>query len=128
MKNDHEKLAQNWFTIAEDDLQSARVLIEDRIYRNACFHCQQAVEKYMKGLMVARGIKYPKIHDLLEFNQMLVEHGISVSVSLDNLELLDSFYIEPRYPDAYFEVYTKKEAQEALQTADRIIKEIKKFL
>lgn len=128
MKNNHEKLAYKWITIAEDDLKSARALIEDKIYRNACFHCQQAVEKYVKGLMVHRKIKYPKIHDLLELNQILNNHDISVSASLDDLELLDSFYIEPRYPDAYFEVYTKKEAQEALQIAEKIIKEIKKFL
>jgi HEPN domain-containing protein len=30
-----------------------------------CFHCQQAVEKYLKAFLKELGVAVPRIHDLL---------------------------------------------------------------
>lgn len=45
------KLYEVWFKYAEDDLNSALVLLTEGIYNMACFHCQQTVEKMFKSII-----------------------------------------------------------------------------
>ena len=49
---DRFELARGWFLKAESDLITARHMVEsDGPYDTACFHAQQAAEKYLKGLL-----------------------------------------------------------------------------
>ncbi|HXJ91993.1 MAG TPA: HEPN domain-containing protein [Terriglobia bacterium] len=53
---DELALARGWFLKAESDLRTAERMIEgDGPYDTACFHAQQAVEKYLKGLLTFMG-------------------------------------------------------------------------
>ena len=78
------KLAERWLSFAEKDL-----LVP--------FHCQQAVEKSLKGLLALFDVDIPKIHDLSRLYSLC-----SATCRLDwDMELLDEvneFYIETRYP------------------------------
>lgn len=58
---------------------------------------QQAAEKALKAMLVARGMDPPKIHDLIRLARMLDE---AVQVRLDTLGLaeLTRWAIEGRYP------------------------------
>ena len=113
--------------IADDDIKSAKYLFNEKIYRNVCFLCQQAVEKCLKGLLSSRNIYFPKTHSLSRLNNLLKRKKIVLGILEEDLKKLDSFYIEPRYPDAYFETYTKKEAKEALDMTEYIIAKIKEI-
>jgi hypothetical protein len=42
---------KEWFKLAELDLLSAKLLLENKIYNNAIFHLQQANEKLAKGIL-----------------------------------------------------------------------------
>jgi HEPN domain-containing protein len=55
-----------WLGRARRDLDSARRLLAgDPPYRDtAAYHCQQAAEKAIKGLLTAAAIDFPKTHDL----------------------------------------------------------------
>lgn len=47
------KRYKDWFDIAEKDLKSAKILFQhDADYGIVCFHCQQAIEKYLKGYII----------------------------------------------------------------------------
>ncbi len=48
------ELAKSWFKVANEDILTAQQLMrfEEPILRSVCFHCQQAVEKYIKGLII----------------------------------------------------------------------------
>ena len=127
MKTDEEKFAEQWFQVAEDDLKSCQYLLESQIYRNVCFLSQQAVEKYIKGLLALKNIEFYKTHDLIELNRILKDNNIELNISQKNLQTLNVLYIEARYPDAYFEIYSKDDAEHALNTAKIIISEVKKF-
>ncbi len=39
------KEAEAWLKIAAEDLQSAEVLFDRNLFRQACYHAQQSVEK-----------------------------------------------------------------------------------
>jgi len=60
-----------WLRLADEDLAMARLALDQGIYRQTCFHAQQAVEKALKALLLARQGPYPRTHsleDLLAFD------------------------------------------------------------
>jgi len=56
-----------WIEKAEHDLLAAKhsMLLADRGLTDiVCFHCRQCAEKYIKGLLLLLGVRFPKTHDL----------------------------------------------------------------
>lgn len=57
MTSAHKAYVESWLNKAEHDLMSAQRLIEiaPMILDNACFHCQQAMEKCLKAYLIYNG-------------------------------------------------------------------------
>lgn len=121
----HNPIASEWYKLGESDFDYAKFSFQsNNFYHFVCFHCQQAVEKYLKGWLTDNKISFPKTHDLVELVG-LFPANIKKEFDADQLDKLDSFYIESRYTGSAFEYYTKADAQEALDIADKIIVKIK---
>jgi len=90
--------AQRWFSLAEQDIAAARILIKDGsvALRIAGFLAQQAAEKALKAGLFSLGLTVPRIHGL---NQLLDRYPIdgSPDVDRDDLDLLDPWVIDGRY-------------------------------
>lgn len=56
----------DWLRHAYSDLELARArdLSDSILLEKLCFHSQQAVEKSLKGVLVAKGIPFPKTHNI----------------------------------------------------------------
>jgi len=68
---DRTQLAPGWFLKAESDLNTAQRMAEsDGPYDTACFHAQQAAEKYLKGLLAFQGEPFPRTHNLEELQRL----------------------------------------------------------
>jgi HEPN domain-containing protein len=67
-------MTREWLRKAEADRRSARRLIGLRPadYDVVCFHCQQAAEKFLKGLLHEGGSVVPRTHDLVKLHALLV--------------------------------------------------------
>ena len=128
MKNNSnfKVLAKEWFEKGDHDLDEAKLSFEHGGWTDIiCFHCHQAVEKYLKGFLVSRGrditAKRYKIHNF----RILLKMCCELDSSLKNLEAdctsLNQYYIEPRYPIGAPKVYPKKEAEEAIKAAEKIV-------
>ena len=55
---------------AEHDLRNAEhtlTIEQDCPFDTVCFHAQQCAEKYLKALLVWKGIPFPKTHNLPSF-------------------------------------------------------------
>ena len=69
------KEAEAWLTISAEDLQSAEVLFERHLYRMACYHAQQSVEKVFKALLadheveVVTGVNLPMLIKLATLSE-----------------------------------------------------------
>jgi len=63
-----EDFVAEWTGKGLTDLGSAKFLLSMRPIPLEVigFHCQQAVEKYLKAYLVARGVEPEKTHDLVE--------------------------------------------------------------
>ena len=68
------------------------------------FHCQQAIEKSVKGLLTAHGVKFPRTHDLVELLELSLPHLPSLEVWRDEFMRISHYAITVRYPDSVLEV------------------------
>jgi HEPN domain-containing protein len=62
-------LVEEWINKAEGDRQTARREVSVIVSPNwdaVCFHAQQAVEKYLKGLLQQERIPFTPTHDLTQ--------------------------------------------------------------
>ena len=84
--NDEENV-EEWLRFARHDSEAASYLFSNMSnppLEIICFHCQQAAEKYLKGLITAKGTAFEKKHDLSYLLDLL---GLKVA---ENASLYES--------------------------------------
>jgi HEPN domain-containing protein len=121
------KELKSWLAHAEDDYESARLLIRRRkpLLYSSCFHAQQCAEKYLKALLVFKDQGFPKTHDLNVLNNLRKSSGLLIGIDEKNLELLSAYAVMTRYPG---DDLTIEEAKEAIRIATTIRKFSRNFL
>ena len=91
---------EDWVFLADRDLTVADHLagtMRPIPTEVIAFHCQQAVEKYLKGVLVVLGEEPPFIHDLDILCSMSLKHRPSF-VSISSLCVaINYFSVQPRY-------------------------------
>src|SRR5213594_4393247 len=67
----------DWLRYARSDLALARVARPAEVFLEMlCFHTQQAVEKSIKAVLLANGIRFPYTHDIAKLITLVNEAGI----------------------------------------------------
>ena len=99
---DNEYLFE-WIQIAGEDFNAAQILNEAVRKPNEiiCYHCAQAVEKYLKGYLVFNDIEPEKTHNLLFLNSLCSEIDNSFEKINSECKFLNSFASDIRYPHKY---------------------------
>jgi len=120
--DDHiAELALLWWGRAEDDLRVAQRTQD--ISFACCFHCQQAVEKAIKALLVLHQVQFRRSHDIGELLAQLADTPTPPQPPIiDDLESLTLFAVETRYPPGEA---TAEEAAEAVAIAARFLDWVK---
>jgi HEPN domain-containing protein len=115
------ELREQWFGKAGNDLRAAEMLLagEDPPLDVVCFHCQQAAEKYLKGLLAGAGLPFPPVHDLGRLLTRLDSEGFPAESLRDLAEALNPYAVEVRYPEAFY-LPGEPEAEGAVSAARRI--------
>ncbi len=67
---------QAWIRQAENDLAMAEFARSGQFYAQACYHCSQAAEKALKGLLIGLGQDPPRSHSLERLVDALAEMGL----------------------------------------------------
>lgn len=90
---------QSLFEVAEADRMAMELLLaSDAIpLAIACFHAQQAIEKYMKAVLRHHKITYPFVHDLEELRLLFVGNDVFVPLSHEQAINLNPFAVSQRY-------------------------------
>jgi HEPN domain-containing protein len=119
--------AREWLVLANEDLAMAEYAMAGGIFRQACFHAQQAAEKALKGFLVARAGAHAKSHSLEQL--LFSDPGVHDELQpwRERLRRLDGFYLATRYADAIsLEAGepTREEARASLDDAKGIVAEI----
>jgi HEPN domain-containing protein len=89
-----------WFYLADADIDSAKLLKSYRPQHREiiCYHCEQAVEKYLKGYLQSKDIMPPQIHDLEKVCALCSETDIRFDTIVKECIYLTQFATQLRYP------------------------------
>jgi len=105
--------AEGDFVVASREMRARRSPNFDAV----CFHCQQCVEKLMKGLAIQLGVTPPRTHVLLLLDETLRVACPQWSWPAEELRFLSQAAVFLRYPG---ESAGKQEAREAMAIAKRM--------
>lgn len=98
MNRETEKFVKQWLIKANEDLVVVEKLTEDEIIAAAtvCFHCQQAVEKYLKAFLISNGIEIRKTHNI----EFLLSECSELDTDFSTIDPKDlsEFGVDARYP------------------------------
>lgn len=108
--------AREWIKMAEKDLKSAALLLKDpELIENTCYHCQQAVEKYLKGYLVLQRKNPTKTHDLGLLCNKCIEVNDQFRQIRDYCADLTVYAVQTRYP--WHIQVTERDRQDAFSNA-----------
>jgi len=123
---------QAWIRQAENDLAMAEFARSGQFYAQACYHCSQAAEKALKGLLIGLGQDPPRSHSLERLVDALADLGLEVeSLRALQLKALSRMTTATRYPDADeapMNLFDAKDCDLALGVAKSILETVTKSL
>lgn len=119
MRNNDDSNWQAWIGKADEDDLSVQAVLKEGAPSTACFLAQQMAEKYLKALLVYHDEEFAKVHDLLELETRLLKIEPKIRELHTDLEALNRYYIETRYPGDYPE-FNLEEAKKAYEAALRV--------
>ncbi len=115
---------RRWWNSAQDDLEKAKILFQNKKFDGAVFYCQQSIEKGLKALLVKQKKELRKIHDLVELGK---EAGLPQNF-LNYCKELTAAYLYSRYPDVSKTKDIENKASEFLDYSREILKWLEKTL
>jgi len=94
MKKDTEL----WLHYADENKKSAEILLENGLFNPSLQNAQQSAEKYLKSVLIEKAAGLPKTHSIRELTRLLGDLGVLLSITDDEIDLLDSIYLPTKYP------------------------------
>ena len=128
--------AKRWLRDALEDLRVAELLFQHSHYAHTCFHSHQALEKFLKAMLYAKGIEL-RGHSITKLLQKVVQvYGIQLEDKFwDYAKEMEKHYAEPRYPNLHpgtdlsaYELYTRFEAERCLKIVKELIEFLKRYV
>jgi len=111
---------EDWLRRAQASLALAQVHGEGLLREDLCYQAQQAAEKALKALYIARGQAFLFTHDLDRLAMGLEGIGIEIPESIDQATVLTRYAMDTRYPGG-FEPVGAAEHQEAVRLAETVV-------
>jgi HEPN domain-containing protein len=116
--NKYRKEAMRWLDQAKEDLDSARILLENQKYYMVCFLSQQIAEKALKAVIYYNGEDLVIGHSVKKLTDWAGKFEVQFRNLGKKISLLDSYYIPTRYPNGLpdgipADVFNESSAKEA---------------
>lgn len=113
---------RDWFDKAKTDLRGAQILFEaDADNSLVAFHCQQAIEKMLKGFVLKHTKELLEGHSLVFLIRRASRIDDEMRKYMKDCAFVNQFYIETRYPADIPDEVDEYEVNECLQTAIEVL-------
>jgi len=115
------RAAQGWVRKAENDFSNATNEIKrgkKSPLDTVCFHAQQTVEKYLKAILVLKGIDFGRTHDISILLAMVPRNIRPEMSKLEQVTLVD-YAVTSRYPGDY-EPISMADARKAVAMSRKV--------
>ena len=119
------ELVRQWLDKAEGDYRLVQHLASDQteFFGAIGFHSQQAVEKFLKAMLVWHQVEFPKTHDMQELLDLLARSEPDVARSLQDATVLSGYSVDVRYPSDMPQI-SLEDAKRAAELASEVRKTI----
>ena len=123
-------IVREWLSKADEDFSFAKINLEDdhKFYSQICFHFQQAAEKYLKAYIAAYDLEFEKIHNLIALLKICGRKDASLLSVMEQCELLNTAYIDTRYPVHWPTDYSKEKTKKMQEAAGKVAQTVKDLL
>ncbi len=98
MPPEESRYPTDWIRIAKKDLSRVERALRDGDPELAGFCLQQAVEKFLKAFLLAKGGRLRRIHDLEALLDEAVTHDPALEQFRDACQKITKYYMLERYP------------------------------
>lgn len=119
---------KDWHDSGMEDFRQAEYLCEGGFYRGACFSSQQAIEKFIKWVLLKNGWELEKIHSVRRLIAIAENFEISIPLQDEEIDFIDSIY-KGRDPGEEgllpLSAPAQKDAKRALQIVKKVVKHLK---
>ena len=112
---------REWMNRARSSLAIAKNRVPQAYLEDLCFEAQQAAEKSIKAVMIARNIEFPYVHDLDRLLSLLEDEGEVIPASIRQVSKLTKYATVTRYPGDMGPV-TAQEYAEATAIAEAVVR------
>ncbi len=116
-----DKITGQWLMKAEQDMKASQTLagsVPPLLYP-ACFHAQQAAEKFIKALLTKLQIEFPKTHSIERLIELLYPALPDVCSEIMEAADLTHYGVEERYPGDMPEP-EEQETLEAIKIVEKV--------
>lgn len=122
MKPDGPTDPQVWLLRAKSNLNLAEKggRLKGVLFEDLCFNAQQAAEKALKSVCLAKELEFPKTHSVVHLIDILIAGGIDIPEAVKDADVLTQYAVQSRYP-GWAEEVTREEYREALGLAARVV-------
>ena len=87
-----------WLTYADENSDISKLSLKHGHLNSSLQNCQQAVEKYLKAIIVEKDLGFKRTYSIRELVMMLSSGGITINLSDDEIDLMDTIYVPSKYP------------------------------
>lgn len=124
MNGQVEEIKQ-WVIKGDHDLGTAKVtyLYIPEYLDTVTFHCQQAVEKYLKAYLVFQTMSFKFSHDLVYLLDLITQKDSDFECYYDTVSELQGYAVEIRYPNETIYLSNEK-----VEKAMMIAKNVRDFV
>ena len=91
------ELVRGWLMKAQSDMTAMEASRGAGALDAACFHAQQAAEKFLKAFLTHKGVEFPPTHNLAKLLRLCAESDPSFATLLSVVEPLTPYAVELRY-------------------------------
>lgn len=110
-----------WIERASVDIASARGLLVLGLSDPAAFHAQQAIEKVLKGMLVAAAQDIRRTHDIDTLATLARDHFPDLVLNPFPLNSVTQWYVTTRYPGLDEALPNSKDVEHALDEVETLI-------
>jgi HEPN domain-containing protein len=112
-------ITKGWILKAENDIFALKIIMESgKALDMACFHAQQAAEKYLKAFLCFNGIDFPKTHNIEELLNLCTDIDKLFSDLIKETAFLTEYAVALRYDFDFLP--DKDELENALVAVNKI--------
>ena len=106
----HNDEIGQWVIKGDHDLGTAKITYFHipEYLDTVTFHCQQAVEKYLKAYLIFSNITFKFSHDLIYLLELISQKDSDFESSYDAVSELQGYAVEIRYPNETIHLSNEK--------------------